>query len=140
MAKNDGNDADRAFVARINAMPNTIVQRFYDQSDLRGLNRGRPVGDFAKPSDYLITMGGRVVYAEVKSFQSHISFPFGNIEDGQRSAALRHAAIGAGDCYHFYLFSYGTSKWYVMNADVFAAVFNSGKKSIKLEELNEWTL
>lgn len=138
--KNDGTDADDAFVGRINAMPNTIVQRFYDQSDLRGLNRGRPVGDFAKPADYLITMGGRVSYAEVKSVQGAVSFPFGNIEDGQRSAALRHAAIGAGDCYHFYLFSYGTSRWYVMNADVFAATLAEGKKSIKFEELPEWKI
>lgn len=138
--KNDGTDADDAFVARINAMPNTIVQRFYDQSDLRGLNRGRPVGDFAKPADYLVTMGGRVRYAEVKSVQGAVSFPFGNIEDGQRSAALRHAAIGAGDCYHFFLFSYGTSRWYVMNADVFAATRAKGKKSIKFEELPEWKI
>lgn len=137
--KNDGNDADSAFVARINAMPNTIVQRFYDQSDLRGLNGGRAVGDFAKPSDYIITLNGRVSYAEVKSIQGHVSFPFGNIEGGQRSAALRHAAVGAGDCFVFYIFSFGTSRWYTMSADEFAATLNEGKKSIKLEELNQWT-
>lgn len=137
--KNNGNDADAAFVARINALPNTIVQRFYDQSDLRGLNRGRPVGDFAKPADYLITIGGRVTYAEVKSVQGAVSFPFGNIEGGQKSAALRHFAIGAGDCFNFYLFSYGTSRWYIMSANVFAETLALGKKSIKLEELPLWT-
>ena len=136
--KNNGNDADAAFVARINAMPFTIVQRFYDQSDLRGLNRGRPVGDFAKPADYLITVGGRVSYAEVKSVQGAVSFPFGNIEDGQRSAAMRHAAIGAGDCYNFYIFSFGTSRWYKMSADTFTQQFAAGKKSIKFEELPQW--
>lgn len=137
--KNSGNEADAAFVARVNAHADSIVQRFYDQSDLRGLNGGRPVGDFAKPADYIITVAGTVSYAEVKSVQGEVSFPFGNIEDGQRSAALRHAAVGAGDCYNFYLFSYGTSRWYVMSATVFAATLAQGKKSIKFEELPLWT-
>lgn len=138
MSSNDGKAAQDAFVARILAQPNTVVERFYDQSDLRGLNRGRAVGDFPKPSDFLVTQNGRLRYAEVKSIQGAVSFPFGNIETGQRSAALRQAAAGAGDCYHFYIFSYGTSEWYVMTADQFAEAIKAEKKSIKLQELKKW--
>lgn len=137
---NDGREAQKAFVERILSLPNTVVERFYDQSDLRGLNRGRPVGDFPKPSDFLVTQAGAVGFAEVKSIQGSVSFPFGNIETGQRSAALRQAAAGAGHCYRFYIFSYGTGHWYIMDANQFAAAIKAEKKSIKLQELSKWEL
>jgi hypothetical protein len=134
--KNDGKDAQRAFLAIMGARPNTVVERFYDQSDLRGLNKGRAVGDFPKPSDFLVTEDRNIHYAEVKSVQGAVSFPFGNIERGQSSAALRQARVG-GD-YRFYLFSYGLGKWFIMPATTYTAALEAGRSSVKFSELKEW--
>ena len=133
---NDGKDAERAFLARIKRSPETVVERFWDQSDLRGINKGRAVADFAKPSDFLVTQDGNIHYAEVKSVQSATSFPFANLEAGQRSAALRQAAVG-GD-YRFYLFSYGLGEWFIMYADIFATALATGKSSVKFNALPRW--
>lgn len=131
--ENDGTEAERAFEELIEA---DVLYRFPDQKALRGLNGGRQVGDFPKPSDYLVTKNGRTFYAEVKSTQSHVSFGFDDIRPSQRSMALRQAAVG-GD-FRFYIFSFGLGKWFVLFADQFEAVIKSGAKSIKFKELTPW--
>jgi hypothetical protein len=132
---NDGTEAQDAFLRRMQR-PGVVVERFRDLKDLRGLNKGRQLTDFAKPSDFLVTEDGNIHYAEVKSCQSEVSFPFGNIEDGQRSAALRQVAVG-GD-YRFYLFSYGLGRWFIMTAARFADILQTGRKSAKFSELPTW--
>lgn len=133
--RNTGKPSEAAFLSRIKG-PGVVVERFWDQSDLRGLNGGRAVGDYPKPSDFIVTEDGNIHYAEVKSVQSAVSFPFSNLEDGQRSAALRQAAAG-GD-YRFYLFSYGLGKWFVMSCQQLRTSLDSGVKSIKFKDLQEW--
>ena len=134
--RNDGTEAQKAFLDLMAKVPGTVVERFWDASDLRGLNKGRKVNDFAKPSDFLVTHSGRIHYAEVKSVQSAVSFPFSNIETSQRSAALRQARVGGP--YNFYLFSYGLGQWFVMTAQVFAETIEAGRASIKFKELPVW--
>lgn len=136
--RNDGKETEKAFLARMNAVPGTVIERFWDQSDLRGLNKGKAVADFAKPSDFLVTQHGVIFYAECKSVMSATSFPFANIEKGQCSAALRQAAVG-GD-YRFHLFSFGLGQWFVMTAKVFADVRATGKSSVKFTQLPRWNL
>lgn len=138
MTTNNGKEAEKAFISRMKSIPGTVIERFWDQSDLRGLNKGRAVADFAKPSDFLITQHGTIFYAECKSVQSATSFPFSNIEQGQRSAALRQAAVGGA--YRFFLFSYGLGQWFVMEAEVFAAAIAAEKSSIKFSNLPNWKL
>ena len=133
---NTGKEAERAFLARLRATAGVVVERFYDQADLRGINKGRAVADFCKPSDFLVTEAGLISYREVKSVQSSTSFPFANIEKGQRSAALRQAAVG-GD-YRFHLFSYGLGQWFVMPARQFAEAVERGAASIKFKDLETW--
>lgn len=133
--RNDGKEAERAFLARL-SRPGVVVERIRDQSDLRGINGGRAVADFKKPADFLVTENGLLSYREVKSVQSSTSFPFSNIEDGQRSAALRQAAVGGP--YFFHLFSYGLGKWFIMTAEKFRAVIDDGKSSVKFKDLPEW--
>ena len=135
MTKNNGKDAERAFLARLKR-PGVVVERIRDQGDLRALNRGRAVADFKKPADFLVTEDGVLSYREVKSVQSSTSFPFSNIEDGQRSAALRQAAVGGP--YFFHLFSFGLGKWFIMSAQKFRDVIDSGKSSVKFKDLPEW--
>jgi hypothetical protein len=131
--KNDGTAAEEAFEKLIKA---DDLYRFPDQKMLRGLNGGRAVGDFPKPSDYLVTKCRETFYAEVKSCQSATSFPFADIRPAQRAKALRMAAIGGR--YDFYIFSYGRGQWFLMTEELFALAVNAGAKSIKFEELPEW--
>ena len=135
--RNDGKDAERAFLGKMKRA-GAVVERFWDQSDLRGINKGRAVADFAKPSDFLVTLDENIHYAEVKSVQSATSFPFSNLESGQTSAALRQAAVG-GD-YRFYIFSFGLGDWFVMPASQFALAVAAGKASIKFNTLTKWNL
>lgn len=134
--KNDGTAAQEAFVARVMKQPKAWVERFRDAKDLRGINGGRAVGDFAKPADFLVTEAGSMHLAEVKSTQNPRRFSFGQIEAYQHATALKQAAIGGP--YTFYLFSFGTSKWYKMDCKTYAAYIESGAASIKLIDLPEW--
>lgn len=133
--QNDGTAAEKAFETLIKA---DVLYRFPDQKMLTGLNGGRRVGDFPKPSDYLVTKTGVTWYAEVKSTQSSTSFPFADIRPSQKSMALRQAAKGGPYC--FYIFSYGLGKWFLMSARIFADAIAAGRKSIKFEELHRWSL
>lgn len=133
MAKNDGTAAERAFETLIKA---DVLYRFPDQKALTGLNGGRRVGDFPKPSDYLVTKAGETSYAEVKSVQSSTSFPFDDIRPSQKSMALRLARVGG--LYNFYIFSFGLGQWFVMPAKVFAAAVEAGSKSVKFKDLTPW--
>jgi hypothetical protein len=135
--KNDGTEAQDAFLGRWNR-PGVVVERFRDLKDLRGLNKGRQLADFAKPSDFLVCEPDGLHFAEVKSCQGGVSFPFANIEDGQRSAALKQHAIGGGKNYRFYIFSYGLGRWFVMDADKFAFTLKMGRSSVKFMELTPW--
>jgi hypothetical protein len=130
MAKNDGTAAEEAFEDLIGA---DVLYRFPDKKALTGLNGGRRVGDFPKPSDYLVTKNMLTFYAEVKSCQSMTSFPFADIRPSQRAMALKQAAVRGR--YDFYIFSYGLGAWFLMTEKVFAAAVAAGAKSIKFEEL-----
>lgn len=135
-SKNDGKDAERAFEAHWNAVGH--CQRFYDAADLRGRNGGRAVGDFPKPSDYLVSAPGIILhFAEVKSVLDKKRFPFGCITDGQHNAAMKEARKGAG-CFTFYIFSYHLSRWFYMTCAQYAAAIDAGARSIPFEELEPW--
>lgn len=133
MAKNDGVAAEKAFESRIGA---DILYRFPDKKALVGLNGGRKVGDFPKPSDYLVTKAGETWYAEVKSTQSATSFPFADIRPAQSAMALKQAAFNGR--FTFYIFSYGLGQWFLMTEQQYAFAVSQGRKSIKFEELSAW--
>jgi hypothetical protein len=130
---NDGTAAEKAFEVLIKA---DDLYRFPDQKALTGLNGGRRIGSFRQPSDYLITKGGVTWYAEVKSCQSAVSFPFADIRPSQSAKALKMAAVRGG--YAFYLFSFGLGKWFIMTAGQYADVLKTGAKSVKFSQLSEW--
>ena len=134
--KNDGKEAEKAFLERMKARDGVVIERFWDQSDLRGLNGGRAVGGYPKVSDFLITEDQQMYLAEVKSVQSSSSFPFSNIERGQKSAALRQAAVGGP--YVFFLFSYGLGEWFTMTGNKFKECLDAGKASVKFKDLEQW--
>jgi len=134
--KNDGKEAERAFVEYWGRVGH--IERLRDKRDLVGLNGGRNIADFKKPSDFLVSSPAIVLhFAEVKSTTSKTSFPFGNIEDGQHVAAMKSASRGDRG-YMFYIFAYATSTWYMMPCWQYAEIYNSGRRSVKFEELEPW--
>lgn len=136
--RNDGTAAQDAFEKHWESRPETHIERLRDAKDLRGINGGRAVGDFPKPSDYIITTGGLTFYAEVKSTEKMNRFAFGDIRDYQKRTALLMASIGG--VYNFYIYSYGRGQWYVMTARKFADAVAERRASITFEELEPWNL
>lgn len=134
--RNDGKEAEKAFLDIMKSRDGVVIERFYDQADLRGLNGGRAVGDFPKASDFLVTEDGNICYIEVKSVQSSTSFPFSNLERAQKSAALRQAA--AGGCYCIRIFSYGLGEWFTLTAAHLKRLLDAGRASVKFSELEPW--
>lgn len=137
-AKNDGTSSQDEFVKRMEAQPKTKVFRNRDKKDLMGLNRGRKVGTFPLPADFTVARQGELFYAEVKSTSSTTSFPYGNIEPGQRSAAIMCAACGAP--YWFFIQRMSDGAWFQLSGTQFASDIKAGKKSRKFEELEHCTL
>ena len=134
--RNDGKKAEEFFEQYWDTKPGADCERVTDSRALRGLNGGRAVGDFPKPSDYLVTDEGLLHYAEVKSTEKSTVFPFSCIRPEQRAKALTMASIGGP--YLFYIYSFGLSKWFIMSAKVFAEAVKAERKSIKFEELVPW--
>ena len=135
MPRNDGKDAEAGFLSIMTRL-GAVVERFWDQADLRGRNGGRPVGDFPKPSDFLVTLNGLLHYAEVKSTVSTTSFSFHSIQKGQSSAALRQARVHGP--YNFYIYSFHLAQWFLMPCKQYAETLDAGRASIKFEELTPW--
>jgi hypothetical protein len=132
-AKNNGDASQKEFILRMEAQPKTKVFRNRDMKDLMGINRGRRVGTFPLPADYTVARQGMLFYAEVKSTSSTTSFPYGNIEAGQRSAAIMCAACGAP--YFFFIQRVSDGAWFQLSGAQFAADVKAGKKSRKFEDL-----
>lgn len=138
MPKNDGKDAEAAWLRIVERTPKTVVERFWDQRDLRGRNGGRAVGDFPKPADFLIMQEGIIKFAEVKSVQSNTSFSFSGIRTKQRTTALRLAKAASGHLYVFFIFSFGLGQWFTMDGTQFAAAIDADRASLKFSELSPW--
>jgi hypothetical protein len=134
---NDGTAAEKAFLAHWRAVGH--VERFPDKKDLTGLNKGKRLADFAKPSDFVVSAPGIPLhYAEVKSTENKSRFPFGDIRPKQSETALKSVARGAPNSYTFYIFSYHLGRWFTMPASQYAKLREAGDKSVLFSELNEW--
>lgn len=134
--KNTGKAAEAAFEAYWESVG--TLQRFWDQQDLRGRNGGRPVGDFPKPADYLVSSPTVPLhYAEVKSCNGAKSFPFGSIRPSQSAAALLEYKRGQGS-YIFYIFSYEHGSWFYMTCLEYNELLAANRRSVTFEELRPW--
>lgn len=135
--RNNGKDAEAGWLSIVDRAGG-VVERFWDSADLRGRNGGRAVGAYAQPSDFLLTLHGALEYAEVKSTNKKVSFPFSDIQPAQSSAALRQALVGGP--YNFYIYSYFLEKWFVLPCRQYKALVEAGCGSAKFEDLDEWKL
>lgn len=134
---NNGKPSEQAFELRIGRLPHTQAKRVFDAAALYGIN-GRAVADFPRPSDYIVYAPGGIHLAEVKSSENKTSFPFSQIEKGQRNAAATAAACKSGSSYIFYIHSLHLQQWFLMNADEFVADIKAGIKSRKWEDFRRW--
>lgn len=134
--KNNGKDAEAAFVEYWEKRGH--IERLRDKKDLMGLNGGKNLADFAKPSDFLVSARGTPLhYAEVKSTVDETTFHFKNLRPGQHIAAIKAASKGDGN-YIFYIFSYPLGAWFTLSCAQYAELIRTGKRSIKFKELDPW--
>lgn len=134
--KNDGKDAEKAFVDYWTKVGH--IERFRDKRDLSGLNKGARLADFSKPSDFIVSSKDHPLhFAEVKSTTEATSFSFGKIQKGQSAAALNEARRGHGS-YLFYVYSYPLGEWFIMSCLDYDDLCNAGRRSVKFKELKKW--
>lgn len=134
--KNDGKEAERSFEAYWKERGH--VQRLRDKKDLMGINGGRMVADFAKPSDFIVSAPDVLLhYAEVKSTMHKTAFEFKCIQPGQHNAAMLEASRGSGS-YNFYIFSYALGRWFVLSCVDYATAIAAGARSLKFQGLTTW--
>lgn len=135
---NNGVDAEKAFEAYWNRVGH--IERFPDKKDLMGLNKGKRLADFPKPSDYLVSSKDHPLhYAEVKSTVHKTRFAFGKIQPKQSAVALKSVLRGDSN-YVFYIFSYHLGRWFTMPATQYSRILDTDARSVPFTELNEWTM
>lgn len=138
MKKNTGTKSEKLFESILNDHygKNVFVERLPDTKSIKGMmGTGFIQG---RPSDYLVTENGVMYYAEVKSCQDEVSFPFSNFTKEQEKAMIRQNA--AGGEYFIFIHNLLTDTWYKLSARQKIEVEKSGRKSIKWTELNKWEL
>lgn len=85
-----------------------------------------------QPSDYILTLNGEMMYAEVKSTKDADAFHFSNIQKGQMAASRRQVA--AGGVYLFFIHSLARAQWFCVPAELIHATMAT-KKHLTWDEL-----
>lgn len=108
-----------------------FIHRVTDTSEVRG----RSGAGFTKPqpSDYIVTEDGEMYYAEVKSSNGKVSFPFGDITTTQIGTAKRQRLAGGN--YYFFIHSLVFDKWFKVPGDV---ILDHQRKSLKWKEMEKY--
>lgn len=107
---------------------------FHDARIAKGTGGSNRIFTASHPADYVVVHKGAMFYAEVKSSQETVSFPFGNIKKSQWNAAIR--TVVAGGSYFFFLKKEATGIWYKVPASVLIEVQSLGLKSIRWDALD----
>ena len=141
--KNDGTKSQDIFVEKMEGFfgaKNVFIYRLTDTKEIRGAIKasGGVAKGFAKatPSDFLVTVAGRMGYAEVKSTQNEHSFGFSCFTPGQWAGMKRQVA--ARGSYNVYVHRLNTDQWYVVSGEAILVSVNLGKKSLKWEDMETW--
>jgi penicillin-binding protein-related factor A (putative recombinase) len=108
---------------------------FEDTREAMGLSGSRRVFTKGRPSDYLVTAGGKTFFAEVKSSQNEVSFNLNNVEESQWQAAIR--SVAAGGLYFFFIRCEVNGLWFQVPA-VILVEQRKTKKSIKWVDLKPY--
>lgn len=139
MPKKDWIIAEEEFAAYIGRMgKNAWLYKFLDTREAMGATGSRRVYTQSRPSDFLVTIGGRTFFAEIKSSQDHVSFPFSSISRDQWKAAIQMEAA-KGD-YRFYIKNVNTHQWYLLFAQFIVPLQRAGIKSLKWADISNHKL
>lgn len=135
--RNDGSASELAFKKKLEDKygKSVFVEKY---TDTKSVKHDAVKEGFAKPApaDYVVTLKGKMFYAEVKSC-SGTSFPFSQFTAAQRRAMVRqHAADGE---YWVFIHNIKTDTWYKVYGPMLLQMEkDEGKKSIKWIELKEF--
>lgn len=136
--KNTGRPSEKAFEAYFKGKgKDAFIHRFVDAAEIRG--RTGVVGQArAQPSDYIIVVEGRTIFAEVKSTTHKTAFAFSLLRKVQTASAIQ--IMAADGTYHVFIHSLAKSQWYSMPYSVVIDAQIAGKSSIKWEDLEQWRI
>ena len=135
MVKNTGKSSEEDFELKLKRAYGKLcfIHRVTDTAEVRGRSGSKTAFTKAQPSDYLVTLKGKMHYAEVKSSNNKTSFPFSDITKQQwLTSKLQLLAKGE---YIFYIQNMNTLLWYRVPAKVF---HDHDKRSMKWDELNNY--
>ena len=136
--KNNGVKSEDAFVKRLEDAhgKGVYVERLPDTKSIKGVLKSGYI--VARPSDFIVTLHGVMAYCEVKSCSDKTSFPFSNFEKAQWAAMKKQRAAGGN--YFCYLHNLLTNTWYVVDGKEILRVEETGTKSIKWKDMNQWII
>lgn len=133
--RNDGSSSEDEFVKRWQDAfgKEVFVKKLTDTKSIRKVSNG-PFNQQAPatPADFIVTVKGRMFYAEVKSCSNKTSFPFSQFTKSQRAAMLQQAA--AGGMYMVYIHNMNTNDWFEVSGPKLLEL-EKFQKSIKWSEL-----
>lgn len=109
--------------------------RVVDAAEVRG-RTGKIGMTREAPSDFIVTYQGLTFYAEAKSCHNKTSFPFGQLEKGQKTAGLR--VTKAGGAYLIFIEKLPDKIWFMVP---YSVILSWPRKSMTWAELEtyRWT-
>lgn len=146
MPKNNGKTSEEIFEAYWDARgKRSYYHRLMDTADVMGrvrraLGKAVPIAGLLpeQPSDYFVVDAEHgTMFAEVKSSQAKVSFPFSNIKRCQTRAAKR--ALAAGGQYFFFIHALAHECWFKVPAQVILECEGASLKWSQLEKYR-WTV
>ncbi len=139
MAPNNGKLAENWFEQHWHTKRKSVMlyqfEDFYQTVFKKG---GKASGKSSKPqpADYLLTEGGSMGFAEVKSSQNKTAFPFSDVRSIQWRMARKQLA--ANGIYDFYLLNINTLIWYKVPAKILIATKDMGVKSLNWKKIKPY--
>lgn len=138
-SKNTGKPSEREFENTLNFIYGKALHivEFFDAAYLHGLNK-RAVIAPEQPADRLVTANGQTFFAEIKSVLNGTAFPFSIIKTNQLLAAKKQML--SGGLYFFFVHNLAGDVFYIVPASQVFETMESGKKSLKWNEMTRWEL
>jgi penicillin-binding protein-related factor A (putative recombinase) len=125
-------DAEAEFISWFQTK-STYCFQFHDARQAKGAGGSNRIFTTSHPADFVVVDNGSMFYAEVKSSQEPISFPFSNVKKSQWNAAIRTTA--AKGFYYFFLKSEYLNQWFRIPAVIMIGLYEDGVKSVRWEHL-----
>lgn len=135
MLTNNGKGSEKDFVDILTNKygKSVYIHRFMDTGAIKGARGSGFVAN--SPADYLVTLHGKMFYAEVKSTFDKVSFAYSRLQKNQRGSMICQTIAG-GD-YYVYVYSMIHQKWYKLDGKNIIKDMDNNIKSIKFCDMKE---